>query len=1004
MQATECPKCRQWQLKINDNYCGYCGHLSAGIELVPDRITLISQIVPANRIQLVNSGAEDISVRLLCANSPEFIRFSPENDIAVKAGSQTEIAVSLAEDKIPPGFMEQEFRFSCIIGEDTRKTKPLFVRAKTGPVPFLLSKTIDFQEIPEGTVAERKLEIGNKGATPLTLKGIQPEGGTHLRIGKPVKFPIKIMPNKGIRIPVIWDSVPKPELGNETGGELGNETIMPNKGIRIPVIWNSVPKPELGNETGGELGNETRGEPELGSEAGGKPELGNEEKFSVRLLFQNHKDIIVPVTAKPVQIRLQVDKDAIHIDPALSKQNYTEKIILTNPGNVDLEISRIESGENWIEIIQPNHTFTLVSAESPERDAPANPTKTDQYEFKVLIRPRNLPEGKNEGKVCIYTAQQEQVLEISVTINLVLPKDCEDYIGIDFGTTNSVIALYNSSSDEAELVEIETGVADQKENLIPSVLVFDGTHENYKIGWDAENEAVAYPENTVRSIKRIMGYGNDREFYGKKFSPDDLAGCIIKKLVELAETEYFKMTGTYYNIRHAIVTVPANFFDLQIRGILKACEYAGLDIEEELARETATRLKQRTGKTVQEGIILDEPSAAAIFYLGVLLKEDSELDQRLNQREDVNFLVFDYGGGTLDVSVVQVAETPDAGTGIKVLANKGNNRIGGDSIDLTVMKQLLAGCKAEFPEFDDSVVACNFNELMDRRNKEGWDDEIWKTVLSARDRWKKAAERVKIGLSSAQETDFASDNPLMPIPLFYIQDRAVHRLKGRYRATVTRYAFEGWTAKILAECEQLVRDALEFAGIGENSVNYIIHTGRSSLIPSVRERVRSIFPGLPDSRDILREEHLKVCVARGAAMYGAQRRNLGAGIHLIAEGRKLPHAYGIGKTLRVLKIFDEIIPLGSPYPTEQTKHYGDDMIRGRMLHLTFYQNSGKSREISNNPDIRRIGDITIEIPGESLSCDVKFMIDANRKLDVYANDETVEIIPQPLEDEERWIG
>jgi hypothetical protein len=139
-------------------------------------------------------------------------------------------------------------------------------------------------------------------------------------------------------------------------------------------------------------------------------------------------------------------------------------------------------------------------------------------------------------------------------------------------------------------------------------------------------------------------------------------------------------------------------------------------------------------------------------------------------------------------------------------------------------------------------------------------------------------------------------------------------------------------------------------------------------------------------------------------MYGAQRRNLGAGIHLIAEGRKLPHAYGIGKTLRVLKIFDEIIPLGSPYPTEQTKHYGDDMIRGRMLHLTFYQNSGKSREISNNPDIRRIGDITIEIPGESLSCDVKFMIDANRKLDVYANDETVEIIPQPLEDEERWIG
>ncbi len=229
-----------------------------------------------------------------------------------------------------------------------------------------------------------------------------------------------------------------------------------------------------------------------------------------------------------------------------------------------------------------------------------------------------------------------------------------------------MIAIYDSNAADTRVVQIQKGTG-EPDPLIPSVLVFEGGHDNYKIGWEAQEEAVVSPELTVRSIKRVMGYGNDREFYDKTFSPDELAGCIIKKLVELAETEYFNMTGTYYNIKNAIVTVPANFFDLQIRGILKACEQAGLNLQEWGISED---LQRQIGKSVQAGIILDEPSAAALFYLDVFYDEHPELDEKLDTQKSVNFLVFDYGGGTLDVSIVEVLRLPKGGTGIRVLGQQ----------------------------------------------------------------------------------------------------------------------------------------------------------------------------------------------------------------------------------------------------------------------------------------------------------------------------------------------
>ncbi len=325
------------------------------------------------------------------------------------------------------------------------------------------------------------------------------------------------------------------------------------------------------------------------------------------------------------------------------------------------------------------------------------------------------------------------------------------------------------------------------------------------------------------------------------------------------------------------------------------------------------------------------------------------------------------------------------------------------------MRQLLTECKEHIPDFkDNTVISCNFKELVHRKEKENWDHAVWKYVLSARNAWKEAAENIKVHLSTEAEASFDTDTLLLPI--FCIEDGDIREIKGeRYSTTISGYMFEGWTGGILSDCEKLVRDALDFAETDADAVGYIIHTGRSSLIPLVRDRVRSIFPHLPDKNDILDEKHLKVCVARGAAIYGSQKGtpvdSVTDGVHLIAEGRKLPHSYGIAKQKGTRQIFDEIIPLGSTYPTEDTRHYGEEQITSRILHLTFFQNSGKKQNIRGNTDIKRIGEITTPpLPQDNPTCDVRFVIDANRKLDVFANEAPVEIKPERMEDEERWIG
>jgi molecular chaperone DnaK len=211
----------------------------------------------------------------------------------------------------------------------------------------------------------------------------------------------------------------------------------------------------------------------------------------------------------------------------------------------------------------------------------------------------------------------------------------------------------------------------------------------------------------VRSIKRIMGYDYERDFFGSTFTPEDLAARIIQKLVQLAEQKLYEESNAYYDVRKAIVTVPANFFDSQIRSVLNACEQAGLDTERVAVLQAAQALREALDKEVNAGIILDEPSAAVLYYFYRLsVERHGSMLEELERPEGLRMLVFDYGGGTLDVSVANIVRLDNREAGLKILANMGDNSIGGDSIDLHLMRELVARAKAEMPDFAFGCCGC----------------------------------------------------------------------------------------------------------------------------------------------------------------------------------------------------------------------------------------------------------------------------------------------------------
>ena len=346
-------------------------------------------------------------------------------------------------------------------------------------------------------------------------------------------------------------------------------------------------------------------------------------------------------------------------------------------------------------------------------------------------------------------------------------------IGIDLGTTNSCVAVMEGGS--AVVIPNSEGA-----RTTPSVVAFSKNGERL-VGQVAKRQAVTNPEKTVISIKRHMGSDYKVDIDGKSYTPQEISAMILQKLKSDAEA-YLGETVT-----EAVITVPAYFTDAQRQATKDAGQIAGLNVKR----------------------IINEPTAAALSY-GV----DKEEDQKI--------MVYDLGGGTFDVSIIEM------GDGVtEVLATAGNNHLGGDDFDQRIIDWMIA-------EFKKS---------------EGIDLSTDKMAMQ---RLKEAAEKSKIELSST---------PTSQINLPFITADATG--PKHLDLTLTQAKFNELTSDLVQSTMGPVKQALSDSGLSASDLHKVLMVGGSSRIPAVQEAVKSFM-----NKDPFKGINPDECVALGAAYQG----------------------------------------------------------------------------------------------------------------------------------------
>ena len=346
-------------------------------------------------------------------------------------------------------------------------------------------------------------------------------------------------------------------------------------------------------------------------------------------------------------------------------------------------------------------------------------------------------------------------------------------IGIDLGTTNSCVAVMEGG-EAVVIANAEGG------RTTPSVVAFSKTGERM-VGQVAKRQAITNPDRTISSIKREMGTAYTVAIDDKKYTPQEISAIILAKLKADAES----YLGT--TVSEAVITVPAYFTDAQRQATKDAGKIAGLEVKR----------------------IINEPTAAALAY-------------SIDKEDDQKVMVYDLGGGTFDVSIIEM------GDGVQeVLATAGNNRLGGDDFDKRIMDYIVSQFKAE----------------------QGIDLSSDKMAMQ---RIKEAAEKAKIDLSGMTSTD---------INLPFITADATG--PKHFETSLTRAKFNELTGDLVEATMGPVRQALADSGLDKSEINKVLMVGGSSRIPAVQEAVKN-FIGSEPFKGINPDE----CVALGAAIQG----------------------------------------------------------------------------------------------------------------------------------------
>ncbi len=362
-------------------------------------------------------------------------------------------------------------------------------------------------------------------------------------------------------------------------------------------------------------------------------------------------------------------------------------------------------------------------------------------------------------------------------------------IGIDLGTTNSCVAVMEGGQP---VVIVNSDGA----RTTPSVVGFAKNGERL-IGETAKRQAITNPDNTISSIKRHMGESYKVDIEGKQYSPQEISAMVLQKLKADAESYLGEA------VTEAVITVPAYFNDAQRQATKDAGRIAGLDVKR----------------------IINEPTSAALAY-GL----DNEKEQKI--------MVYDLGGGTFDVSIIEIGDGV-----IEVLATNGNTRLGGDDFDQRVIDFLAA----EFKKAD------NMDLTKDKM---------------AMQRLKEAAEKAKKELSTVTTTN-------INLPFITMNQDGPKHLD----VTLSRAKFDELTADLVDGTMGPVRQALSDAGLSAGDIDKVLLVGGSTRIPAVQDAVKK-YTGKDPFKGINPDE----CVAVGAAIQGGKLAgDAGAGSVLLLD-------------------------------------------------------------------------------------------------------------------------